>query len=73
MVELTTDNDCSGGIRGIIELTILRQIIEEVGHGIPIQELFDLAIGTSTGKKLKFAFPQFTLIALRWHNCTGSL
>ena len=39
----------SGGIRGILELTILQKVVEEVGFDIPIQELFDLAIGTSTG------------------------
>ena len=40
----------SGGIRGILELTILQKILDEVGFDIPIQELFDLAIGTSTGR-----------------------
>lgn len=40
----------SGGIRGILELTILQKIVDEVGFDIPIQELFDLAIGTSTGR-----------------------
>jgi len=39
----------SGGVRGIIELRILRAILAEVGHSIPIQELFDLVYGTSTG------------------------
>ena len=40
----------SGGVRGIIELVILQKILDEVGFDIPIQELFDLAIGTSTGR-----------------------
>ena len=40
----------SGGIRGILELIILQKIVDEVGFDIPIQELFDLAIGTSTGR-----------------------
>ena len=40
----------SGGIRGILELMILQKVLDEVGFDIPIQELFDLAIGTSTGK-----------------------
>lgn len=40
----------SGGIRGIIELCILQKVLEQVGHHIPIQELFDLAVGTSTGE-----------------------
>lgn len=29
---------------------MLEELLIEVGHGIPIQELFDLAIGTSTGE-----------------------
>ena len=39
----------SGGIRGILELMILQKVLDEVGFDIPIQELFDLAIGTCTG------------------------
>lgn len=38
----------SGGVRGILELCVLKRIEEVVG--VPIQELFDIAIGTSTGK-----------------------
>ncbi|KAF7556928.1 hypothetical protein G7Z17_g1027 [Cylindrodendrum hubeiense] len=38
-----------GGIRGIIEVTILDEIERAVGQGLRIQELFDLVIGTSTG------------------------
>ncbi|KAE8443409.1 hypothetical protein EG329_001890 [Mollisiaceae sp. DMI_Dod_QoI] len=38
-----------GGVRGIVELTILKAIMEKVGHNIPIQELFDVVVGTSTG------------------------
>lgn len=34
----------------MVELCILDQLLREIGHGIPVQELFDLAIGTSTGK-----------------------
>lgn len=41
----------SGGVRGIIELMILQKVLDQVGFGIPIQELFDLAIGTSTGER----------------------
>ena len=48
-----TDID-SGGIRGIIELTILRAIMAQVNREysdeLRIQDLFDLVIGTSTGK-----------------------
>ena len=38
-----------GGVRGIIELTILAEIEHRVGLGAPIRELFDLIVGTSTG------------------------
>jgi hypothetical protein len=38
----------SGGVRGILELCVLKRVEEVVG--VPIQELFDVAIGTSTGK-----------------------
>jgi patatin-like phospholipase/acyl hydrolase len=30
-------------------LAILQNVVREVGHGIPVQELFDLVIGTSAG------------------------
>ncbi|KAF4958448.1 hypothetical protein FGADI_2370 [Fusarium gaditjirri] len=39
----------SGGVRGIVELCVLRQIERHVGYGIEIHELFDLVVGTSTG------------------------
>ena len=35
-----------------MELVMLRRIESEVGFDIPVQELFDLAIGTSTGMDL---------------------
>ncbi|KAF5698713.1 calcium-independent phospholipase a2 [Fusarium mundagurra] len=38
-----------GGVRGIVELCVLRQIERHVGYGIAIHELFDLVVGTSTG------------------------
>ena len=38
-----------GGIRGIVELEILRQLEKELGGGLHIQSLFDLVVGTSTG------------------------
>lgn len=38
-----------GGIRGIVELSILQQIEMALGTGLPIQAFFDLIIGTSTG------------------------
>ncbi|KAM7186229.1 hypothetical protein V8F33_011927 [Rhypophila sp. PSN 637] len=38
-----------GGIRGIVELVILSRLMDEIKFDIPIQQLFDLVIGTSTG------------------------
>ncbi|KAK3658833.1 hypothetical protein LTR56_001704 [Elasticomyces elasticus] len=38
-----------GGIRGIIELEVLRTIEKSLGGKIPIQAFFDLIVGTSTG------------------------
>jgi len=35
-----------GGVRGIIELEVLRAIEQALGGHIPIQSLFDLIIGT---------------------------
>jgi hypothetical protein len=44
-----------GGVRGIIELAILREIEDRVGLGVPICDLFDLVVGTSTGEFLQRA------------------
>ena len=38
-----------GGIRGIVELALVKAIEREVGLGIEIGEMFDLVVGTSTG------------------------
>ncbi|KAK4198920.1 putative lysophospholipase-like protein [Triangularia verruculosa] len=38
-----------GGIRGIIELEVLRQIENALGGNLAIQSFFDLIVGTSTG------------------------
>lgn len=38
-----------GGIRGVVELEVLRSIEQALGGRIPIQEFFDLIVGTSTG------------------------
>ncbi|KAF4448554.1 hypothetical protein F53441_8031 [Fusarium austroafricanum] len=37
-----------GGVRGVVELYVLREIEKHVGYGISIHELFDLVVGTST-------------------------
>ena len=39
-----------GGVRGIVELAILREIEDRGGLGVPIRDLFDLIVGTSTGE-----------------------
>jgi patatin-like phospholipase/acyl hydrolase len=36
----------SGGIRGIVELEVLREIELYLGGHIPIQAFFDLIVGT---------------------------
>ncbi|KAF5684647.1 hypothetical protein FDENT_6652 [Fusarium denticulatum] len=38
-----------GGVRGIVELTILNRLEKEIGLGFPIGSFFDLIVGTSTG------------------------
>jgi hypothetical protein len=38
-----------GGVRGIISVTILQLLEEEIGLDIPIHQFFDLIVGTSTG------------------------
>ncbi|KAF2792920.1 FabD/lysophospholipase-like protein [Melanomma pulvis-pyrius CBS 109.77] len=44
-----------GGIRGIVELEVLRQIQRKLGVAIPIAAFFDLIVGTSTGGILALA------------------
>lgn len=43
----------SGGIRGIVELEILRLIQKALGANIPIQDFFDLIVGTRYSPVLK--------------------
>ncbi|KAH6670615.1 acyl transferase/acyl hydrolase/lysophospholipase [Halenospora varia] len=38
-----------GGVRGILQLTLLKLLEEELGGKIPIQCFFDLVVGTSVG------------------------
>ncbi|KAE8449132.1 hypothetical protein EG329_008516 [Mollisiaceae sp. DMI_Dod_QoI] len=38
-----------GGVRGIVELEVLRAIEKALGDNLPIQAFFDLIVGTSTG------------------------
>ncbi len=39
-----------GGIRGIIELALLEKLHSRIGLDVPLQDFFDLVMGTSTGK-----------------------
>ncbi|KAF3808980.1 hypothetical protein GCG54_00011172 [Colletotrichum gloeosporioides] len=39
-----------GGVRGIVELTILKRLEDFVGLDVPIGRFFDLMVGTSAGK-----------------------
>ena len=52
-----------GGIRGIVELAILAEVERRVGLDIPIRDMFDLIVGTSTGESLGYllAPPAFRL------------
>lgn len=47
-----------GGVRGVIPLEFLSLLQDLVGTACPIQDLFDLAIGTSSGKKLRVSICQ---------------
>jgi hypothetical protein len=42
-----------GGIRGILELLMLREIQKRVGLDIRVDQFFDLVVGTSTGMNLE--------------------
>lgn len=37
---------CSGGVRGIVELEVLKAIETALGGDLPIQAFFDLIVGT---------------------------
>lgn len=39
-----------GGIRGILELAVLKKVEERIGLGLAIKDFFDLIVGTSTGE-----------------------
>jgi hypothetical protein len=62
-----------GGVRGIVELTVLNRLEKEVGLGIPIGSFFDLIVGTSTGKFLELDSEHVGHPSdfCRWHHRTG--
>lgn len=41
-----TDDRNRGGVRGIVELVLLNAIQKELGPHVPIQDFFDLIVGT---------------------------
>ncbi|KAF2735254.1 FabD/lysophospholipase-like protein [Polyplosphaeria fusca] len=45
-----------GGMRGIVELEVLRSIQAQFNNKIPIRAFFDLIVGTSTGGIISLAF-----------------
>ena len=57
-----------GGIRGIAELAILAEIERRVGLGIPIRDMFDLIVGTSTGES-----PYYSLVSPNRYDSQRSL
>lgn len=38
-----------GGVRGIVELAVLKRLETHIGLGLPLGEFFDLIVGTSAG------------------------
>ncbi|KAK0366375.1 hypothetical protein LTR94_003465 [Friedmanniomyces endolithicus] len=44
-----------GGIRGIVQLEVLRAIEQAIGGFLPVQSFFDLIVGTGTGGMLAVA------------------
>lgn len=51
-----------GGIRGILELALLKLIEDKIDLGIGIQIFFDLIIGTSTGKQIPLSKKRLQLL-----------
>lgn len=49
-----------GGVRGIIELEILRRLEQEIGLDLPISNFFDLIVGTSAGTSYSTQRPTLT-------------
>ena len=46
IMKTSTDDSFSGGVRGIVELEVLRAIERALGGELPIQGFFDLIVGT---------------------------
>lgn len=64
---LTLDGD---GVRGIVELSLLERLSEEIGlSDVPLTEFFDLIMGTSTGESSKISLLLSTTGALTSMHC----
>ena len=50
---LTVDG---GGIRGVVPLEFLQLLQGLIGPNLPVQDLFEQAFGTSSGKYLAYGF-----------------
>jgi len=66
-----TNIDPSGGIRGIIELVLLQSIEMELGGFIPIQNFFDLIVGTRWVPKKNESRPNWRCVFLEMANTEG--
>jgi hypothetical protein len=65
-----------GGIRAAIPIQFLCALEKAVGLDMPIQELFDVAYGTSSGmlpQKIRFPFSAFCSLLCRRDGGSGAL
>jgi hypothetical protein len=44
------DETDGGGVRGIIQLTLLKKLEDLIGLDLPLGQFFDMIVGTSAGK-----------------------
>lgn len=57
-----------GGVRGIVELSLLERLSEEIGlSDVPLTEFFDLIMGTSTGESSKMSLLSTTGVLTSMH------
>lgn len=57
-----------GGVRGLIQLEVLRCIEDNIGVGLPLMRFFDLMVGTSIGTIcLRQSYATVLTHLLRWH------
>ncbi|KAF2465829.1 FabD/lysophospholipase-like protein [Lindgomyces ingoldianus] len=56
-----------GGVRGIVELEVLRLLQKQLGDRLPIQNFFDIIVGTSTGSIIALALG---VLGLSVDDCT---